>query len=775
MTEAYDYLTRLGVTPGADERAIRRAYARELKLIDQEVDPAGFQSLREAYETALYWQRHDQTLATETANGDAPALATAGLAATDEDEVQRSPGHRPPQSDAHEQRQQQPEDQQASAAEAFHEFQQHCAALATAGLSSSDAPWQQLLRASLDDARLVNIVAREHFERQVAELLAQGWRPGHEALLVAAVKVFGWDNDRHRVRSLGYAGAVLDTAIDERAMFDALEDREKQRQLIVRLRDPSEPTARELVANTVPMELLISRFPTWMALVTSTDSMDRWRELDRSLPGWKRMLNFAGRSKPESYGEGRHWGIKWKWLIFVAVLTLTRMACHEWGSNTSPAGGEAVSTASSQARVNTDNILAKGDSLLNADDFEGAIASYTRVIQLSPGESNAYSNRAMASIFTDADDDRIVADLDKAEELDKNNANVPRGRGLLAMRQERYDAAITEFTKTLRLSPDHTYTLDQRAKSYESAGQLDMALADIDRRLKIKPGGSVEAYRRRIVVYLKQGNQAEAFEQIETMLGANKDNAEAYAFAAHLHLAVGQTRQAMSIIERGISEVPTSELYLARARMRDQTDIAGRRSDIQRSYALLPGAGDQLGERVKVELDDGKPEAALRILSDEIKRGDTSYSYQPVLRAYRAIVYEKTGQKALADEEFAAARAAAGTRRALNNLAWFLATENAALTTALSAVNAALGKEATSAAYLDTKGLVLLHMGHYRESVAAYDAALKLRPGMAVSQFGRGVAKRRAGDKAGGDADLKAARINYLGVDLEFAGYGVVP
>lgn len=57
---------RLGIEPTADAREVKRAYARLLKEIDADADPAGFIALREAYETALAsggetpsWERDD--------------------------------------------------------------------------------------------------------------------------------------------------------------------------------------------------------------------------------------------------------------------------------------------------------------------------------------------------------------------------------------------------------------------------------------------------------------------------------------------------------------------------------------------------------------------------------------------------------------------------------------------------------------------------------------------------------------------------------------------
>lgn len=55
MNLAPPYLRALDLDDEADERAIRRAYAKRLKLIDQEAEPGKFQALRGSFEQALAW------------------------------------------------------------------------------------------------------------------------------------------------------------------------------------------------------------------------------------------------------------------------------------------------------------------------------------------------------------------------------------------------------------------------------------------------------------------------------------------------------------------------------------------------------------------------------------------------------------------------------------------------------------------------------------------------------------------------------------------------
>jgi protein TonB len=300
MDTTDDFLELLGLDQHAGEREIRGAYARRLKRIDQEQDPEGFQRLRTAYETALDWARWKARQAEAEQDDTEPAHETMPVAAEADADVGADIGSRTSAV---------PEESANAASDAAHPIAPAPAAApdpgdlahavferlaqkipelaAQQGARTELAAWKDELLLRLNDDELFNIDARITFEAIVATVLAQGWRPGHENLFAVAQEVFGWEQDRRRLLQFGRAGALLDQALGEQAMFLNLPQTE---QLALRaaaraLREPGPPETRRLLAAMPNVEQLVEHFPALAQVVVSLDNVDHWRAAWDALGG----------------------------------------------------------------------------------------------------------------------------------------------------------------------------------------------------------------------------------------------------------------------------------------------------------------------------------------------------------------------------------------------------------------------------------------------------------------------------------------------------------
>jgi protein TonB len=273
MATVHDFLERLGLGQDADARAIRRAYARALKQVDQERDPAGFQHLRECYEAALDWaaweerRRQAGEEADEAAEDGVaePVPVSAGMA--DSDGAMPTPFE--------------------TGRALFEEFLAAMPALIALRRDPPQQPWIEALERALADERLFNLDARLGFELHVAHLLANGWRPGHDMLFPAAAKVFGWEDERRSLARLGEAGYMLDIALDQRMGFGTqdLRTRTRQRDVLALLRQAEPPSNKRVLRQMEALDQLMRRFPGWMAVMAPFGRAEEWRERYEQLEG----------------------------------------------------------------------------------------------------------------------------------------------------------------------------------------------------------------------------------------------------------------------------------------------------------------------------------------------------------------------------------------------------------------------------------------------------------------------------------------------------------
>lgn len=109
----------------------------------------------------------------------------------------------------------------------------------------------------------------------------------------------------------------------------------------------------------------------------------------------------------------------------------------------------------------------------------------------------------------------------------------------------------------------------------------------------------------------------------------------------------------------------------------------------------------------------------------------------------------------------------------LNDRAWNRALANTDLDRALADINLALRKRKDEAAFLDTRGLVLLRRKDFFGAIADTSAVLTKAPKAATSLYFRALAEMASGKKAAGEADLAAAREIAPHIDGRFGPFGL--
>ena len=110
---------------------------------------------------------------------------------------------------------------------------------------------------------------------------------------------------------------------------------------------------------------------------------------------------------------------------------------------------------------------------------------------------------------------------------------------------------------------------------------------------------------------------------------------------------------------------------------------------------------------------------------------------------------------------------------ALNERCWARSLGNQMLDDALSDCRKAIKRDGEKPGYLDSLGMVQLRLGHYAESVKAYEQAVVQDPHSAWSRYGLGLAKIRSGQTDAGNADLVAARALDPEIEARAARYGL--
>jgi tetratricopeptide (TPR) repeat protein len=145
-------------------------------------------------------------------------------------------------------------------------------------------------------------------------------------------------------------------------------------------------------------------------------------------------------------------------------------------------------------------------------DLAGAIAAYSRAIELDGKYADAYNNRGVA-YMTQKNYASALVDFTRSIELVPSDAAY-NNRGSILFNQQKTQEAIADFTAGIELKPS-AEGYSNRGVAYQQDNQEELALADYARAIELNPKFG-RAYVLRGVLLLKRNQDTAAWIDLDS-------------------------------------------------------------------------------------------------------------------------------------------------------------------------------------------------------------------------------------------------------------------
>ncbi len=117
-----------------------------------------------------------------------------------------------------------------------------------------------------------------------------------------------------------------------------------------------------------------------------------------------------------------------------------------------------------EARVNP--IIERGDRAYGEGKYKDAVKEYDKALEIDPENAEIYRKRGIANRAR-GDEKDALKDFDKAIELDPSNSKSYLGRGLVHREMKNYEKAMDDVNRGIEISPNDP-------NGYFAKGQVDL-------------------------------------------------------------------------------------------------------------------------------------------------------------------------------------------------------------------------------------------------------------------------------------------------------------
>lgn len=429
MLTAPNFFLDHQLTADADERAVKRAYARSLKKIDQETDLEAFQALRESYDAALSWLRYREQFRVQPevlANlrmeeHDIAELVETTSATTADTQLETTPARQDASAEDDSLPQEEPDIAQDSSG--HHEkptlidkaptinpgqvaeqiFNEMLDAMRQHADNNKFA--EQNLIAILDDPRLFHMEARPLFETALAEYLLQGWQPGNGELFDVAAQIFGWMTDRPRLLQLGRAGWLIDQALTSAAEFYSKDKKARAKlwALVLDIRTEKSPTRFYVKANLALFQHMQDTCYSWLRLVTNRENLEQWSAVAKEINAQESIKIKSAFSPEETKSTySAYWIVTIVLMLILVFSNIDRSAPKYDPGQSAPSAQLPFDLDKPDVRLTQEQKIEKAEILLaRSNEDKGNYNMAVRSLEILAGEDNAKAAYRLGWVYRD--------------------------------------------------------------------------------------------------------------------------------------------------------------------------------------------------------------------------------------------------------------------------------------------------------------------------------------------------------------------------------------
>lgn len=301
----------------------------------------------------------------------------------------------------------------------------------------------------------------------------------------------------------------------------------------------------------------------------------------------------------------------------------------------------SASASSLPQGLKADDLVAAGAAALQNQNFQAAVDSYKRALELEPKNKPAFRGLGAAYLSLQKTDDAIST-FKKLLDINPYDEYAWTGIGYAYIGDHDYEKAVDAFRKQVEINPLDSTAQLSLASSLLQLRRFSEALPEMEKSAKLLPrNAELQASLGQVYLEVKQNDKAMAAFEKAVELGANSTvwNNVAYELANH-NLQLDRAQQ---YAESAVSEISTQ--------LRN-VDVERLRIDDYRRVNALSSYWDTLGW---VYFRRGDVDQAKRFIESAWllgPNGEVAYHLGEIL--------EKQGQKDKAIEMYAAA---AGVKR----------------------------------------------------------------------------------------------------------------